>query len=140
MPSFPEKRASREDLEQERIMLQQEMERLEKQRSKRQSVMKRIKSNKIIVKDADPTVSTACTTESHSDESLCNKCQVCCRKDRIIRRQLHEIQQLRQQLQEAQQPPVPPQMVLWSDDEGSEVSGVTHLFESTLDVSDKQRV
>lgn len=132
--------SSRRDLQRERVLIEQEMKRLDKQASKRHLIMRRnsIKKRQPPIKDMSS--STMDTTILSDQSSECGgKCSQCCRKDRIIHRQLHEIESLRRQLREAVQdndtkkkdddkkpPPVPLDLEFClEEDNASIVSGVT---------------
>mmetsp|Transcript_5452 Transcript_5452/g.8964 ORF Transcript_5452/g.8964 Transcript_5452/m.8964 type:complete len:178 (+) Transcript_5452:35-568(+) len=133
------KQPSRIDLERERNMIEQQMSRLEKSRSTRKLILQRERI-KVLQRDSITTANTQSlfngsdvdSTDSTSSPNCKHQqqrsCTTCCRKDRIIARQRHEIESLRQQLLEmqttTQQQAVPLHLVC-DDDATSMISGVT---------------
>jgi hypothetical protein len=124
-----EKKLSRIDLERERHMIEQRMHCLEQKKSKRQLRMQQERIKILLEKDT-----TVCTTVSTASSEESDQCKLCCRKDRVIHRQRHEIESLRQQLKETQMNksvPVPVHLIHVLDDGNDSVlSGVTERWPS----------
>jgi hypothetical protein len=125
------------DLERERNLIEQQMHRLEKQKSKRLLDMQRERIKMLEHTSSVPTLPTVISAENsssghsmghHSESSSectsSQRCSQCSRKDRIIHRQLREIESLRQQLRDLETKTVPVEL-LFEDENESVISGVT---------------
>eukprot|EP00546_Thalassionema_frauenfeldii_P007652 CAMPEP_0178921768 /NCGR_PEP_ID=MMETSP0786-20121207/15752_1 /TAXON_ID=186022 /ORGANISM="Thalassionema frauenfeldii, Strain CCMP 1798" /LENGTH=162 /DNA_ID=CAMNT_0020595999 /DNA_START=47 /DNA_END=535 /DNA_ORIENTATION=+ len=131
----------RVELERERQIVEKEMDRLDKKRNQRRLKLQqeKIKSLEAACGASNPTIPTVIysgSLESGSSNHDCceaKKCDGCGRKDRIIHRQLREIEMLRQQLKDmSAQTNDPtrhnlPFVEVVCDDDASDISPVTAL-------------